>query len=600
MSKENYLEQIKACNPDKPYIFISYSDADHNRVYEDVIELQRRGYNIWIDNKNLDKTKDSWKDDALAAVSDYNCIFLIFYVSRNSLTSENCFSELMMLDDEDTVDAHGEPIKFICIDVEEIGDIIELQKAMVRDIRENAALDKEVKKKQTKTLSQIIKKFFDSSNERVRIHPRYENERKLDYYDDIVQSLPQETILLEKNNVKDNSDIEGSEKRAIRRKIKLKDGSAYFGELRNGAPHGYGTRSYPHGEKYEGNWVNGKRHGSGVSTYANGDVYEGPFKNDKREGDGGIYRFCNGDVYKGSWNNNKFNGEGTLTCLSGNKYIGPFVDGVKEGDNGVYIWNDGSRYEGSWKNGKRDGYGIIVIAGGSRYEGEFAEDHYQGMGTYFFNNGETYTGNWKNGKRDGSGTLIKVDGREVHQEWKDGELLEEDDPSGYVDDKYNKETGLIIQADLQSEEKFYKEETLENEYSLDTMPQTNNIDQSATVNGDIEMQIADCRTAFSKDESFLNRKNLADALTAKAEHLAAQGQKNNIIMIISEAISLYYDNYLLFKNFNNEENHLKTKNDYCNALIKGSQYAEWVSGVTNHMKSKKWKRIALSLGYNIL
>jgi len=49
--------------------------------------------------------------------------------------------------------------------------------------------------------------------------------------------------------------------------ITLPDGSRYTGELRNGAPHGFGTNVDADGESYSGAWENGLRHGIGVLTF---------------------------------------------------------------------------------------------------------------------------------------------------------------------------------------------------------------------------------------------------------------------------------------------------------------------------------------------
>ena len=89
------LQYIKPCNIDMGYIFVSYSGKDSEYVWMDVLELQRRGYNVWLDEKNIDKTKGSWKDDALKAIEDVNCQLLLFYVSQHSLCSEACYNEVM-------------------------------------------------------------------------------------------------------------------------------------------------------------------------------------------------------------------------------------------------------------------------------------------------------------------------------------------------------------------------------------------------------------------------------------------------------------------------------------------------------------------------
>lgn len=65
MSEKENLEQLHSCDTNAPFVFISYSAKDGERVSADALELQRRGYNVWLDSRNLDRTKASWKMDAL-------------------------------------------------------------------------------------------------------------------------------------------------------------------------------------------------------------------------------------------------------------------------------------------------------------------------------------------------------------------------------------------------------------------------------------------------------------------------------------------------------------------------------------------------------
>ncbi|MBR2677467.1 MAG: leucine-rich repeat protein [Solobacterium sp.] len=192
MSEKENLEQLCPCDMDQPFLFISYSSLDGDRVTEDALELQKRGFNVWIDNKNLDKTKSSWKLDALEAIRDYNCAMLIFYVSSNSLTSKFCFDEVMETMSEETCEIHLGPVPMICIDAEDIGNINEAVRRIGENIR-TSDRDKTRKAEQTRVLSQFEKKLFHSNNERVRIHPKDEANRKSDYYTDIISSLPDQT-----------------------------------------------------------------------------------------------------------------------------------------------------------------------------------------------------------------------------------------------------------------------------------------------------------------------------------------------------------------------------------------------------------------------
>ncbi len=61
---------------------------------------------------------------------------------------------------------------------------------------------------------------------------------------------------------------------------------------------GYGTFSYPNGDKYVGNWKNGDKEGQGTLTLANGINYVGGWKNGKRSGQG-VSTIPNGNKYVG-------------------------------------------------------------------------------------------------------------------------------------------------------------------------------------------------------------------------------------------------------------------------------------------------------------
>ena len=192
MELTEVLREIRHCNTENPYIFISYSSEDKDLVWRDVLEFQRRGYNIWIDEKNLDKTQDSWRYNALPAIEDMDCELVVFYVSRHSLISEGCYLELGKTIEAQTQAIHFGTVKFIAVDVEEIGNIMEFSKTVYNDLR-SGDLPKEQKQQRAIILDKFKKDFFNSNNEKVRIHPKNEVNRKMDYYEEILASFPDST-----------------------------------------------------------------------------------------------------------------------------------------------------------------------------------------------------------------------------------------------------------------------------------------------------------------------------------------------------------------------------------------------------------------------
>ena len=193
MQISELLKQIKPCDMDEPFVFISYSSLDNRRVWEDVLRFQQMGYNVWLDEKNLDKTKASWRDDALEAIKDFNCELLVYYVSRHSLVSQNCFRELECTTDYDTVATHNGPLKFIAVDAEPIDDIIQFKQQVHTQIKHSKSLSKEDIRRQMLTMQKCVDQFFDSNNEKIRVKAYGLPNRKMDYYEEITASFPDES-----------------------------------------------------------------------------------------------------------------------------------------------------------------------------------------------------------------------------------------------------------------------------------------------------------------------------------------------------------------------------------------------------------------------
>ena len=190
MEPADILSQIKPCDMENPYIFISYSAQDHARVWADVLAFQQLGFNVWLDERNLDKTKDSWTEDALSAISDLDCLLVLFYVSSSSLTSEACYRELSQTTEALTKCIHFGPVRFIAVDVENVGDIGAFTQEVYTNLMRRKDISKKEKTAKAIVLSQFCENFFGSNNERVRVHPKDEPNRKIDYYEEIVASFP--------------------------------------------------------------------------------------------------------------------------------------------------------------------------------------------------------------------------------------------------------------------------------------------------------------------------------------------------------------------------------------------------------------------------
>jgi hypothetical protein len=84
--------ELKNCDTSKPYVFVSYSHDNSERVHKDVAELQARGVNLWIDKSDMVIGKDVKQTNGI--IRDENCKGAIFYLCEKSAFSEYCLAEL--------------------------------------------------------------------------------------------------------------------------------------------------------------------------------------------------------------------------------------------------------------------------------------------------------------------------------------------------------------------------------------------------------------------------------------------------------------------------------------------------------------------------
>lgn len=78
-------------NPDH-YYFVSYSHLDYKQVYRDIFALQAEGINIWYDRAM--PAGESWRETAEKYIRPSKCAGVIFYISKNSLTSDAIHKEI--------------------------------------------------------------------------------------------------------------------------------------------------------------------------------------------------------------------------------------------------------------------------------------------------------------------------------------------------------------------------------------------------------------------------------------------------------------------------------------------------------------------------
>ena len=78
------------CDENKPYIFISYSHRDSDKVVEIMNRLRAEGFNVWYDG-GIDPGTE-WDENIAKHVQE--CGYFIAFVSNGYIGSKNCKDEL--------------------------------------------------------------------------------------------------------------------------------------------------------------------------------------------------------------------------------------------------------------------------------------------------------------------------------------------------------------------------------------------------------------------------------------------------------------------------------------------------------------------------
>ena len=81
---------------DKPFVFVSYSHRDSASVFREISRLREQGFNIWYD-EGIEVGRE-WREEIATAISGAKV--LLYFVTPDSVTSENCRNEVNFAADE--------------------------------------------------------------------------------------------------------------------------------------------------------------------------------------------------------------------------------------------------------------------------------------------------------------------------------------------------------------------------------------------------------------------------------------------------------------------------------------------------------------------
>lgn len=182
----------------------------------------------------------------------------------------------------------------------------------------------------------------------------------------------------------------------VNRRGEIKSSTHYYATL--GLLNDYDKIILVNSWKYWGDEKEGIPHGLGIIERPDSALVIGRYKNGKSDT---VYVFKNDHIiYSGGWKNFDYNGKGILKSLDGHIiYNGRFKDGLYDGNGTLYYDNGQIRYCGHFLKGKYNGRGKLYQQNGKlEYNGHFKEGIYNGYGILYCENDSIVEHVWLNGK----------------------------------------------------------------------------------------------------------------------------------------------------------------------------------------------------------
>jgi len=136
----------------------------------------------------------------------------------------------------------------------------------------------------------------------------------------------------------------------------VKNGEAYFGDLKNGRKDGLGIL-VKKGLEFKGYWKDDVPDTFGINTISEESYYIGELNFNRKQGVGREISIRNEYEYIGEFKDDHREGFGVVRDSEG-IYHGNWVKGLRHG-RGLLTMKNGSYYLGMWNLGKREGLGIF-------------------------------------------------------------------------------------------------------------------------------------------------------------------------------------------------------------------------------------------------
>lgn len=94
----------------EPYVFVSYASANKEKVFEAVLELRKRGINVYVDVELQENISKNWMENIKERLFEYDCKGMVSFLSIDYMRSYACFIEQLMISSDDMIEDRGEKL----------------------------------------------------------------------------------------------------------------------------------------------------------------------------------------------------------------------------------------------------------------------------------------------------------------------------------------------------------------------------------------------------------------------------------------------------------------------------------------------------------
>ena len=103
----------------KPYVFVSYSSINKEKVFEAVLELRKRGINVYVDVELQENISKNWIENIKARLFEYDCKGMVSFLSIDYMRSYPCFIEQLVISSNDMIEDRGKKLPNFYISLDE-------------------------------------------------------------------------------------------------------------------------------------------------------------------------------------------------------------------------------------------------------------------------------------------------------------------------------------------------------------------------------------------------------------------------------------------------------------------------------------------------